>query len=72
MTRALCQLRFGRERESLPCQATLGIAQVLVPGAFSDFAKIDGDYSAQVASKVTASTSELQAPPGFAIKCEGI
>lgn len=50
MLSALCQLRFGREGECLPCSATLRIAQVLLAGAFSDSAKIDGDYSAQVAS----------------------
>ncbi|AFZ19427.1 hypothetical protein Mic7113_3707 [Allocoleopsis franciscana PCC 7113] len=38
--------------------------------AFSDFAKISGDYR-WVASKVTASTSKVQAPLGFAIKVRG-
>jgi hypothetical protein len=50
---------------------TLSIAQVLSAKAFSDFAKIDGDYSAGLHLLVTASTSELQAPLGFVIKCEG-
>lgn len=50
---------------------TLSDAQVLSAGAFSDFAKIDGDYSAGLHLLVTASTSELQAPLGFVIKCEG-
>ncbi|HEY9831618.1 MAG TPA: hypothetical protein V6D26_13640 [Stenomitos sp.] len=67
MLSALDQLRLGREGESLPSQGTLGIAQVLMVEAFSDFAKVSGDYR-WVASKVTASTSKVQTPLGFAIK----
>jgi hypothetical protein len=67
MLSAFGQLRLGREGKNLPGQATLGIAQVLMVEAFSDFAKISGDYR-WVASKVTASTSKVQAPLGFAIK----
>lgn len=44
MLSAFGQLRLGREGESLPGQATLGIAQVVMVEAFSDFAKISGDY----------------------------